>query len=133
MNYMHIQLMHEIFTAVSCCFLYPGPAPSSPTVSLPVISHIPVDLRRGLSAHLTFKEQYFWRHVCYLIICEKIYSLFLLSANFYWEKPDADLPKAKSENIKACQMAMLLMEGAIWKPLCVCTVFLIYYFCEPKE
>jgi len=105
--------MHEIFAAVSCCFLYPGPGPFSSTVSLPVISHIPVDLRCGLSAHLTFKEQYFWRDVGYLIICEKIYSLFLLSANFYCEKTDADLPKAKFENIKACQMAVLLTEGAI--------------------
>lgn len=110
---MHIQLMHEIFTAVSFCFLYPGPAPSSPTVSLPVISHIPVDLRCGLSAHLTFKEQCFWRDVGYLIICEKIYSRFLLSAKFYCEKPDAYLPKAKSENIKACQMGMLVTEGVI--------------------
>lgn len=110
---MHVQLMHEKFTTVSCCLLYPGPAPSYPTVSLPVISHIPVELRCGLSAHLTFKEQYFWRDVAYLIICEKIHSLFLLSASFCCENPDADLPKAKYENIKAYQMAMLLTEGAI--------------------
>lgn len=97
--------------AVSFKFLCPRSAPSSPTVSLSVILQIPIDLRWGLSAHLPFKGQYFWKDVVDLIICEKGYSLFLLLANFYCEKPDADLPKAESENIKACQMVVQLTEA----------------------
>lgn len=68
-----------------------------------------------------------WLYVRKYIHCSSFQPVFAV------KKTDADLPKAKFENIKAYQMAMLLTEGAIWEPLCICVVFLIYYLYEPKE